>query len=108
MSFWTLISVVTLIGQAVLVTLAVRIFLRTRSRAFAFLMWACVSFVIAASSWFTFGFLRCLLFPHSDRELVHRWQERIDFTFQLIFVILMILALLSFLRERRDAAVPAI
>lgn len=108
MSFWTLISVVTLLGQVVLVVLAVRLYLRTRTRTFAFLMWACVSFLIAASSWFTFGFSHGLLFPHTDSELVRRWQERTDFAFQLIFIILMILALLSFLRERRGSIAPVV
>lgn len=106
---WTQISEVTLIGQAVLVVLAIRLFLRTRTRPFAFLMWACVAFVIAASSWFTFGFTHGFFFPHRDEAaslLVRDWQERTDMAFQLVFVILMILALLSFLREHRDSAVP--
>jgi hypothetical protein len=111
MPFWTLISLVTLIGQVVLVVLAIRLFLRTRTRTFALLLWACVSFVIAASSWFTFSLIRGLFFPQSDRvprALLHRWQERIDFSFQLIFVILMILALLSFLRERRGLGASSV
>lgn len=106
-----IISDVTLIGQVALLVVAIRLFRARRTRAFALLMWACVCFVIARSSWFTFGFVEGFLFPHSDRvsrSTAFRWHEYTDFTFQLFFVVLMILALVSFLREPSASATPSV
>src|SRR5438309_11846229 len=100
---WRIISDVTLIGQIVLLVFAVRLFLVRRTRTFALLMWACVCFVIARSSWFTFGLLGGFLSSRGDeavRAAVDRWHEYTNFTFQLLFVVLMIAALISFRRER--------
>jgi hypothetical protein len=102
---WTVISYLTLVGEAVMVVLAIRLFLVRRTRTFGLLMWACVCFVIARSSWFTFGLLGDFLSSHSDeaaRAAVDRWHEYTNFTFQLFFVVLMIATLVSFLRERNS------
>ena len=101
--FWKLISYLTLAGEAVMVVLAVRLFLIRRSRTFLLLLWACVCFVIARSSWFTFGLLESLLPNETARAAVDPWHEYTNFTFQLLFVVLMIAALISFIRERGAA-----
>jgi len=108
---WKVISYLTLVGEAVMVVLAIRLFLARRTRTFALLMWACVCFVIARSSWFTFGLLGDFLSSHNDevaRAAVDRWHEYTNFTFQLLFVVLMIVALISFLRERSSVATPGV
>lgn len=100
---WKVISYLTLAGEAVMVVLAIRLFLVRHTRTFAILMWACVCFVIARSSWFTFGLAEDFLVRRSDeaaRAAIDRWHEYINFTFQLLFVVLMIATLISFLRER--------
>jgi hypothetical protein len=74
-------------------------------------MWACVCFVIARSSWFTFGFVGGFLSGRRDeaaRAAVARWHEYTNFTFQLLFVVLMIATLVSFLRERSSLATPSV
>ena len=74
-------------------------------------MWACVCFVIAGSSWFTFGLLGDFLSNHNDqaaRAAVDRWREYTNFTFQLLLVVLMIAVLISFLRERSSLATPGV
>ena len=108
---WKVVSYLTLVGEAVMVVLAIRLFLARHTRTFALLMWACVCFVIARSSWFTFGLLGDFLSSHSDeaaRGAVDRWHEYTNFTFQLFFVVLMIATLVSFLRERNSAAIPGV
>jgi hypothetical protein len=104
---WKVISYLTLIGEVVMLVLAVRLFLARHTRTFGLLMWACVCFVIARSSWFTFGFVGGFLSGRSDeaaRAAVDRWHEYTNFTFQLLFVVLMIATLVSFLRERSSVA----
>jgi hypothetical protein len=99
---WQVISWFTLICDAALLVLAIRLFRQRRSRSSALLMWACISFVIGASSWFTFGFGRGFFFRHTDaaaKATILRWSERTEFTFQLVSVVLMILAVLSLFRE---------
>ena len=108
---WKVISYLTLAGEAVMVVLAIRLFLARHTRTFALLMWACVCFVIARSSWFTFGSVEDFLFSRSDeaaRAAMDRWHEYTNFTFQLFFVVLMIATLVSFLRERNSAAIPGV
>jgi hypothetical protein len=108
---WKVISYLTLVGEAVMVVLAIRLFLARRTRTFALLMWACVCFVIARSSWFAFGLLGDFLSSDSDeaaRAAVDRWHEYTNFIFQLLFVVLMIAALISFLRERSSVATPGV
>lgn len=103
MMFWDLISYLTLVGEAVMLVLAIWLYRIRRTGTFAFLMCACVSFVIARSSWFTFGFAGGYLVAAENRTLratVERWHEYTNFTFQLLFVLLMIAALVSFIRER--------
>jgi hypothetical protein len=100
---WKVISYLTLVGEVVMLMLAIRLFLVQRTRTFALLMWACVCFVIARSSWFTFDLIGSFLSGRHDevaRTAADRWHEYTNFTFQLLFVVLMIATLLSFLRER--------
>ena len=94
-----------------MLVLAIRLFFAQRTRTFALLMWACVCFVIARSSWFTFGLLEDFLSGRIDqaaRAAVERWHEYTNFTFQLFFVLLMITTLVSFLRERSSIATRSI
>ena len=108
---WKVISYLTLVGEVVMLVLAIRLFLVRHTRTFGLLMWACLCFVIARSSWFTFSFTQGFLFPHSDkaaRAAVDRWHEYTNFTFQLLFVALMIATLTSFLRERSSVATPSV
>ena len=84
---WKVISYLTLLGEVVMLVLAIRLLLTQHTRTFALLMWACVCFVIARSSWFTFGFTPGFLFPHNDKAAqaaVDRWHEYTNFTFQLL------------------------
>ena len=106
--FWKVISYLTLVGEAVMVVLAIRLFLARRTRTFALLLWACVCFVIARSSWFTFGLLESFLSSEAARAAVDPWHEYTNFTFQLLFVVLMIAALISFLRERNSVTTSSI
>jgi len=88
---WKVVSYLTLVGEVVMLVLAIRLFLARQTRTFALLMWACVCFVIARSSWFTFGFVGDFLSSRSGeatRAAVDRWHEYTNFTFQLLFVVL--------------------
>ena len=105
---WKVISYLTLLGEAVMVVLAIRLFLARRTRTFVLIMWACVCFVIARSSWFTFGLLESFLSNEAARAAVDPWHEYTNFTFQLLFVVLMIATLVSFLRQRSCPATPGI
>jgi len=108
---WKVVSYLTLLGEVVMLVLAIRLFFAQRARTFALLMWACVCFVIARSSWFTFGLLEDFLSGRIDqaaRAAVERWHEYTNFTFQLFFVLLMITTLVSFLRERSSIATRSI
>ena len=108
---WKVVSYLTLVGEVVMLVLAIRLSLVRRTRPFAFLMWTCVCFVIARSSWFTFGLVGDFLSSRSDeaaRAAVDRWHEYTNFTFQLLFVGLMISTLISFLRERSSVAIPSV
>ena len=100
---WKVISYLTLVGEAIMVVLAIRLFLARHARTFALLMWACVCFVIARSSWFTFGLLESFLSKEAAR-VVEPWHEYTNFAFQLLFVVLMIATLISFLRKRSSMA----
>jgi uncharacterized membrane protein len=107
---WKVISYLTLLGEVVMLVLAIRLFLARHTRTFALLMWACVCFVIARSSWFTFGLLADFLSRRREEAAgpaVDRWHEYTNFTFQLLFVVLMIATLVSLLRERSSVATPA-
>ena len=106
--FWKVVSYLTLVGEAVMVALAIRLFFARHTRTFALLMWACISFVIARSSWFTFGLLESCLPSDAARAAVDPWHEYANFTFQLLFVVLMIAVLISFIRERSAAGKPTI
>ena len=109
--FWKVVSYLTLLGEAVIVVLAIRLFFARRTRTFALLMWACVCFVIARSSWFTFGLFSDFVISRGDeaaRATVERWHEYTNFTFQLLFVVLMIATLMSFLRKRGSVATPGV
>jgi hypothetical protein len=100
---WKVISYLTLAGEAVMLVLAIWLFIKRHTRTFSLLMWACVCFVIARSSWFTFGLLESFLSNDAVRA-VDPWHEYTNFTFQLLFVVLMIATLISFLRERSSVA----
>ncbi len=106
--FWKVISYLTLLGEAIMLVLAIRLFLLGRTRTFAFLMWACVCFVIARSSWFTFSLLEGLLPSEAARAAVDPWHEYTNFTFQLLFVVLMIVTLISFVRERNAGGIRGV
>jgi hypothetical protein len=108
---WKVVSYLTLVGEVVMLVLAIRLFLVRHTRTFALLMWACLCFAIARSSWFTFGFVGDFLSSRSDegaRAAVDRWHEYTNFTFQLLFVVLMIVTLISFLRGRSSPATPSV
>jgi hypothetical protein len=106
MMFWKVVSYLTLLGEAMMLVVAIRLFLVRRTCTFTLLMWACVCFVIARSSWFTFGLLESLPSNEAARAAVDRWHEPTNFTFQFFFVVLMIATLVSFLREATSRARP--
>ncbi len=106
--FWKVVSYLTLVGEVVMLVLAVRLFLARRTGTFALLMWACLCFVIARSSWFTFGLLESFLSSDATRAAVDPWHEYTNFTFQLLFVLFMIATLISFSRKRSSVASPSV
>ena len=111
MTFWQIIAWITLVGQIALLILAIRLYLVQRARTFVFLMWACICFVIATTGWFTFGFLGGFITGQQDavtRAAAYRWSQYTEHTFRLFFVVLMILALISFIRERSPGGRPRV
>jgi len=72
-------------------------------------MWACICFVIGHSTWF--GFACVALAHHSDevaRLHAHQLEREVELPFQLLFVVLMLIAIVSFIRERSSIATPSV
>jgi hypothetical protein len=97
-------GILGLISQAVLIVFAIRAYRASRTRTSRFIMWAAICYVIAASSWWTFYFSAGLvlgrqqLSPRARHSLADsRFYS--DQTFQLLFAVLMIAALISCTRE---------
>jgi hypothetical protein len=106
-TIWSALSWIALIVQAVLLVLAVRLYRRRRTAAFAWLMWACVALVISQSSWFTFGFFSGL--AGLDRES-HAYatsvnvSEHAETAFELASFLLFVIAFSRFRSEQRESA----
>jgi hypothetical protein len=90
-----ILEIVVLIG-------AVRAYRAKRSRAFCFLLCACIFYIMARTFWFTFGVVTdvfSLTIGLSERTAL--WQFVTQRTFDTLFLIFLILALVSFIREQR-------
>jgi hypothetical protein len=108
---WTVVSWLTALGLFVVAVMAVCLYRAKRTRPFGLLMWACICLLIAHSSGFVFFILgSAFLSFHSTwaRLWVSEWGQWTESTFLLLFVGLLIVTLLSFLRERSYAATPGI
>jgi hypothetical protein len=107
---WTVISWLVLIGALIMLVLAIAVYRIRRCYSFTLLMWALVCFVVARTSPITFTFVEAF-YPHHDivaRTRLQQWQQFTELTFQLLFIGLMIVALVLFLRERKPAATPSV
>jgi hypothetical protein len=89
---------------------SVRAYRANKSRALFFLLCACISYGIARSAWFIFWtikYLFSLSVGPSDQPAVP-WQFYTQRGFDTLFLIFMILALISFIRERQTDATSRI
>ena len=106
-----IVSWLTALGLLGIVFIDAYLYRAKHTRSFGLLMWACISLLIAQSSRFVFLILeRVFLSFHNTwaRLRVSEWGQWTESTFLFLFVALMILTLLSFLRERNFAATPGI
>jgi hypothetical protein len=99
-------GIVGLVFQAMLIVFAVRGYRASRGRVALFAMVAVICYAIAASSWYTFPFTAGLflgshLTAHARLVLAdsHYYFEQ---TFQILFAVFMVAALLSLTHERTD------
>ena len=94
---------ILIILEVVVLVFAVRAYWVKSSPAFYFLLCACIFYGIARSAWFMFWtikYLFSLSVGPSDRTAVP-WQFYTQRGFDTLFLIFMILALISFIRERQ-------
>ena len=106
MSMWPVVSYLTLIGEVIMLVFAIIAYRAKRTLPFALLMWAFVCFVIARSSWFTFGVVGGFItrdFNKPPSVAVFEWQQSTDIVFELLFVVLAIFALSCLRRQHRSA-----
>ena len=95
----------TLVGEVALLVLAIRLYRVKRTPTYALLVSACICFIIARTSSFTVGFVYGFLNPHISRAArakAYLWHDYTELTFELLFVALMVVVLLSSLREPKD------
>jgi len=105
MTVWDYLLWIALIPQLIVLVLVVRLYHSRRTRAAAFLMWACICLVIARSSWFTFGFFPGFFSAQSgpaQRKVVWHWSEHTDVAFQLLSFVFFAAALLLLARKPTD------
>ncbi len=94
---------ISIVLQIVLFVFSIRVYRLKRTRPFALVMGACACYVIPQVTWFTFYFVRGFLFPHRNPSqhtyTLPWWRFSFDQIAVILFLVLMILALRSFLRE---------
>jgi hypothetical protein len=97
-------GIVGLLFQAALVVVAIRAYGAKRDPVSFFLMLAAICYVVAASSWYTFPFMAGIFAgPHltvHTRLVLADSRYYSEQTFQILFALSMIAALLSLIRER--------
>jgi ABC-type cobalamin transport system permease subunit len=113
MHFGQYYAILGLIFQGALIVFAIRAYRSSRTRASLFIMGAAICYVIAASSWWTFYFSAGLVLgrQHLSPQVRHALADSryySDQTFQLLFVVLMIAALICFTRGSNRGGDPNI
>jgi hypothetical protein len=109
-AFFVILSFATLIAELVLLVVAISAYRIRRIRSAALLMCACVCFVIAGTSGVAFRLLERYFLVHHDtwaRLQIGQWPQVAALTFQLLFVVLMIAALVCLIREHRSRSNPS-
>jgi hypothetical protein len=106
-------AIVGLVFQAALVVFAIRSHHLRRTVISQFMMWAVICYVIAASSWYTFNFAAGFFVKAAGRtpearRAVADYRYYSDQTFQILFATFMIVALVSFARERPRSNTPTV
>lgn len=106
-------AIIGLLFQVALVVFAIRAHRLRRIVISRFMMWAAICYVIAASSWFTFNlaagfFLRSASRTPEARRAVADYRYYTDQTFQILFAIFMIVALVSYARERPQSGTSTV
>ena len=100
MEVWTVLQWAALILQAAVLVLAIWLYRFKRTYPFALLMLACICYVIMHSTWFTFNFVAgVFLASASTISTIRSWAYYTSQCFHVLFLIFLILALISFLRE---------
>jgi hypothetical protein len=94
-----------LVFQAALLFVAIRSYRAKRTTTLRYLLWACICYVVAASSWYTFNFaagfmLKSDALTPAMRHTVAECRYYVEQSFEILFAILMIAALISFVRQR--------
>jgi hypothetical protein len=104
---------VLLVLQATLVVVAIYTYRAQRTTTLRLLMYASICYAIACSSWFTVYFVAGFLW--GERELSDSERRTFDLlyyytdkSFQIAFAILIIAALVSYLKESRRRDAPTI
>ena len=108
-AFFVILSVATLIAELVLLVVAISAYRIRRIRSAALLMCACVCFVIAGTSGGAFRLLEWYFLVHHNtwaRLQIRQWPQVATLTFQLLFVVLMIAALVCLIRENGSRSNP--
>ena len=96
--------------EIVLIVVAIRMYRAKRTATARLLTWACLAYVFPGLGWYVFHavhyFLRFrLAITHDD---LMSWQAYTDRAFQIIFMLLIISALISFRRESLAVATPEV
>ncbi|SRR6266478_1480200 len=106
---WRILQWAALVLQAAVLVLAIRLYLIKRTQAFALLMVGCFCHVIMHTTWFTFNFAAGF-FGASQSAIakINSWAYSTSRIFHALFLIFMILALISFVRDRSTVATPSV
>jgi hypothetical protein len=94
---------IVVVLQVVLLVFSIRVYRVKRTRPFALIVGACACYVVPQVTWFAFYFVRGFLSPHKSPSqhtyTLPWWRYSFDQIAVILFLVLMILALRSFLRE---------
>ena len=96
---WSITWCILIILEIVVLIGAVRAYRAKRSRAFCFLLCACISYIIARTAWVTFRVVKDVF--SLTIELTAVFWQFVTPIFDTLFLIFLILALVSFIREQR-------
>jgi hypothetical protein len=103
---------IVVVLQIVLLVFSIRVYRVRRTRPFALIVAACACYVVPQVTWFAFYFVRGFLSPHRGPSphtyALPWWRYSVDQIAVILFLVLMILALRSFLREPQVIATSRI